>query len=191
MLTGIPIYDYWHTLISMVNYRRNYVPGASYFFTVTLHDRRSDYLIRYVDLLRQSIRDIRSKKPFEIDAIVILPEHLHTIWRLPENDSDFSGRWKAIKSKFTRLVKQYDASLVPNLKGEYDLWQKRFWEHTIQNQIDYQKHVDYIHYNPIKHGMVKQLNDWPYSSFHRFVMQGILSADWGNEVIDNGEKYGE
>ncbi len=175
----------------MVNYLRNYVPGGSYFFTVTLHDRRSDYLIRYVDLLRQSIRDIRAKKPFEIDAIVILPEHLHTIWQLPENDSDFSGRWKAIKSKFTRLVKQYDASLVPNRKGEYDLWQKRFWEHTIQNQIDYQRHVDYIHYNPIKHGMVKQLNDWPYSSFHQFVRQGILSADWGNEVIDDGEKYGE
>ncbi len=175
----------------MVNYRRNYVPGGCYFFTVTLHNRQCAVLTQHIDCLRQSFRETRSKKPFVIEAIVILPDHLHTIWQLPEGDCDFSGRWKAIKSGFTRLVKQQGVQLRHNDKGEYNLWQRRFWEHTIQNQRDFQRHVDYIHYNPVKHGLVTQVSDWPYSSFHQFVQRGMLPADWGNNSFEAPNNYGE
>ncbi len=138
----------------MVNYRRARVPGATYFFTVTLRERRKDWLTAHVDLLRSVVRRVRIERPFVIDAAVVLPDHLHTIWTLPAGDADYSGRWRAIKARFSRSLASSGVPLVRNPRGEYDLWQGRFWEHLICNDDDFVRHVDYIHYNPVKHRLV-------------------------------------
>jgi putative transposase len=130
----------------MVLYRRNRVMGGTYFFTLTLRNRSSDQLVRHVGLLRQAFRTVRQEHPFNIDAIVILPDHLHTIWTLPENDADYSGRWRAIKARFTRsLLKTGAPTIECDHRGEYRLWQRWFWEHTIRDDRDYRNHVDYCH----------------------------------------------
>ncbi|HEX6708129.1 MAG TPA: transposase [Albitalea sp.] len=134
----------------MVLYRRNRVAGASYFFTVTLRDRHSDLLVRRVDDLRRAFRSARSERPFSLDAIVVLPEHLHTIWTLP--DSDYPTRWYAIKSRFTQAVREAGEPARRSAKGEFDLWQRRYWEHTLRDDDDVARHMDYIHFNPVKHG---------------------------------------
>jgi len=213
----------------MVNYRRNYVKGGTYFFTVTLADRRSAMLTEHIDLLREAFRTVRKKRPFEIVAIVVLPEHLHTVWTLPEGDDDYPGRWRAIKSGFTRGVRKYyelmensaslgETGILKDSKflkdpgfsknpgfrfaasrlrcdnrGEYRVWQRRYWEHTIRDEIDLQRHVDYIHFNPVKHGLVERVADWPYSSFHRYVRNGGLYVEWGGAsgVREYGCEYGE
>ncbi len=152
----------------MTNYRRNYVDGGTYFFTVNLAERKQKLLIEQVDILRQAFRMVKKSHPFHIDAIVILPDHLHTIWTLPENDHDFSLRWRQIKSAFSRnLEKQERISNSRLRKKERGIWQRRFWEHTIQDEKDFMRHVEYIHYNPVKHGYVKRIEDWHYSSFHQ------------------------
>lgn len=166
----------------MVGYRRNRIPGGTYFFTVTLADRRSQTLVEHIGLLRESFRRVRRERPFRIDAVVVLPDHLHTIWTLPEDDGDYPGRWRAIKIRFTHAARERDVPLTSNAKGEYDLWQRRYWEHTIRDEDDLQRHVDYIHYNPVKHGLVKRVADWPFSSFHRYVRLGRLSLDWGSNL---------
>jgi len=173
----------------MVNYRRNYVPGGTYFFTVTLRDRSSDVLTANIGLLREALRTVQRKQPFHIVAIVVLPEHLHTIWTLPDGDADYPGRWRAVKSAFTRAVVKSGIAMARNAKGEYALWQRRYWEHTIADENDFRRHVDYIHYNPVKHGLVKQITDWPHSSFHRYVEQGLLPPDWAGGDKPGG--YGE
>ena len=174
----------------MVNYRRNRLAGATYFFTVTLHDRHSQHLTTHIDALRQAFRAAHKAKPFQIDAIVVLPEHLHTIWTLPEGDADYAGRWRMIKSRFTRLLAKRGIAMTRNTKGEYDLWQRRYWEHTILDDLDLQRHADYIHFNPVKHGLVQRVADWPHSSFHREVRRGMLPEDWaGTEISDAG--FGE
>jgi putative transposase len=170
----------------MVNYRRNLVPGGTYFFTMNLRDRSSRLLTEHIGLLRTACRTVQLKQPFRVDAIVILPEHLHTIWTLPEGEANYPGRWKAIKSAFTRAVVKSGVVAKRNEKGEYAVWQRRYWEHTIADEIDFKRHVDYIHFNPIKHGWAKQVVDWPYSSFHRYVQQGILPPDWAAS-IDEGK----
>ena len=176
----------------MVHYRRNRVPGGTYFFTVTLADRRSRILVEHIGELRASFHAIRRARPSQIEAIVVMPDHLHTIWTLPENDADYSSRWRAIKSRFTRRLRTQGAPLQANSKGEYALWQRRYWEHTIRDEDDLQKHVDYIHYNPVKHGLVNRVTDWPYSSFHRYVRRGWLSQDWATLVhADDSHNYGE
>jgi putative transposase len=178
----------------MVTYRRYYVPGGTYFFTLTLADRRSALLCEHVDRLRQSFKEVREEKPFKVIAMVVLPDHMHALWRLPENDADYSGRWKSIKSRFTRALVRQGIQFSRTAKGEYRVWQRRFWEHTIRDQDDLNRHVDYIHYNPVKHGLVARACDWPYSSIHRYVRKGILSADWGSDRIDEegqGQSYGE
>jgi REP-associated tyrosine transposase len=175
----------------MVAYRRNFVPGGTFFFTVALADRRSSTLVDYVDLLRMAFRVTRKERPFSIDAIVILPEHLHAMFTLPPDDSDFSGRWRRIKGLFSRQVAARGFSAMRNDKGEYQLWQRRFWEHTIRNEGDFERHADYIHYNPVKHGLVSQVVDWRYSSFHRYVRQGVLPSDWGGKVIFPARGFGE
>ncbi len=162
----------------MVMYRRNRVEGGTYFFTVTLRDRSSDRLVRHVELLRNAFRALRAQRPFTIDAIVILPDHLHTIWTLPDGDADYSGRWKVIKSRFTHELHASGVPLTRDNRGEYHLWQRRFWEHTIRDDRDYARHVEYIHFNPVKHGYVQQVADWPYSSFHRYVQLGICERNW-------------
>jgi putative transposase len=162
----------------MVLYRRNLVPGGTYFFTVALADRRTDWLVSNIILLRQSFRLARHKRPFEIDGIVVLPDHMHCVWTLPVGDVDYSHRWRLIKGSFSRALMKANSPIKRNAKGEYNIWQRRFWEHTVRDEQDLQAHVDYIHYNPVKHGLVTRVGDWPYSSFHRFVRLGWIGADW-------------
>jgi putative transposase len=175
----------------MVAYRRNFVAGGTFFFTVTVADRGSSVLIDHIAPLRAAFRVARKERPFSIDAIVILPDHLHAMFTLPLDDSDFPGRWRRIKSLFTRQVVARGFSAERNDKGEYRLWQRRFWEHTIRDEADFERHADYIHYNPVKHGLVSQVVDWPYSSFHRYVRQGILPPDWGGNVVVPTNGFGE
>ncbi len=175
----------------MVHYRRNRVAGGSYFFTVTLQDRQSRLLTDHIDLLRTAFRITRHRRPFVIDAIVILPEHLHTVWTLPPGDADYSGRWRSIKGRFTREVRKAGTRLPRHASGEHALWQRRFWEHTIRDDRDLERHVEYIHYNPVKHGHVSTVADWPYSSFHRYVQQGVLPVDWARDGEPDGGKFGE
>jgi putative transposase len=175
----------------MVAYRRNRAGGACYFFTATLRDRNSRYLTNHIDLLRESIRRIRAERPFTLDAIVILPEHLHSLWTLPPDDADYSGRWRAIKSAFTRALVKQGIRIERDLRGEYGLWQRRFWEHTIRDERDYATHVEYIHFNPVRHGHVSRVIDWPYSSFHQYVKRGLLPADWGGGYVPSEGGFGE
>ncbi len=163
----------------MTDYRRNYIPGGSYFFTVNLLNRKQTLLTDHIDELRESFRTVKKELPFTIDAIVILPEHLHCIWTLPESSADYSKRWQRIKSLFTRMVNIESAvSKSRTRKGEKGVWQRRFWEHTIRDQNDYNRHFDYIHFNPVKHGYVECVRDWEYSSFHHYVRDGLLPIEW-------------
>jgi putative transposase len=167
----------------MSNYLRNRVPGGCYFFTVNLLERKKHLLTEHIDLLRHAFRTVKQQRPFHIDAIVVLPEHLHCLLTLPENDDDFSGRWRAIKKTFSKQLPATEyRSQVRRHRHERGIWQRRFWEHTIRNETDYIQHIDYIHYNPVKHGWVTQVIDWQYSSFHRFVKQGIYSPTWGTTL---------
>ena len=163
----------------MTDYRRNRVPGGTYFFTVNLLDRRSGLLVEHINLLREAVRAVKRRRPFQIDAWVVLPDHLHAVWTLPEGDADYSGRWRSIKIAFAKgLPKTERRSAVRLNKGERGIWQRRFWEHTIRDDADYAAHVDYVHVNPLKHGLVERLADWPYSSFHRAVARGVYHQDW-------------
>ncbi len=176
----------------MPNYRRVTIPGATYFFTVTLLDRRSQLLTEHVEKLREAVAWVREAHPFAIDAWVVMPEHLHAIWTLPPDDSDYALRWASIKRRFSlRLPRRELLSDVRKRRGERGIWQRRFWEHLIRDDLDFQRHVDYIHFNPVKHGHVTRVADWPYSTFHRYVKQGIYSPDWGGgelETVDMGER---
>lgn len=176
----------------MVRYRRNFVPGGTFFFTVALADRRSSALVDHVDKLRVAFRVVRTERPFTIDAIVILPDHLHAIMTLPDADADFSGRWRRIKSLFTRRLIASGASISRNRRGEFALWQRRFWD-TIRDDTDFERCADYIHFNPVKHGLVASPIDWPHSSLHRHVRAGVLPTDWGgaSEITGNFGERGE
>ncbi|MBS62460.1 transposase [Salinisphaera sp.] len=153
-----------------MRYRRNYQKGGCFFFTVVTAERRP-WLAESADVavLRQAMRRVKKRYPFAIDAIVILPDHLHTVWTLPPHDADFSLRWRLIKGDVAR-----------HSRHPKPLWQRRFWEHTIRDADDYAQHLDYIHYNPVKHGYVDTPGAWPYSSFHRAVRQGRYPLDWGH-----------
>lgn len=176
----------------MAQYRRNYAPGGTYFFTACLHDRSQRLLIDHVDELRNAFRLTRNELPFEIDAIVILPEHLHAIWTLPQGDANYSTRWKRIKARFSRAIPRGEfQSVSRHRKGERGIWQRRYWEHEIRNFEDYGRHVDYIHFNPVKHQHCLSVKDWPYSSFHRYVARGELPLDWGGSGSNAGESFGE
>lgn len=157
--------------------------GGSYFFTVNLLDRRRSLLVEHIELLRAAFRTVRNDHPFHIDAIVVLPDHLHCIWTLPQGDIDFSMRWRLIKGEFTRGLPRRDEprSASRTQRRERGIWQRRFWEHVIRNDRDYARHVDYIHFNPVKHGLAARPIDWPHSSIHDFVLRGILTADWGTD----------
>jgi putative transposase len=167
------------------------VAGGTFFFTVALADRRSSALVEHVAALRAAFRQTRHERPFQIDAIVILPEHLHAIMTLPPEDADFSGRWRRIKSQFTRDVVRAGLPVTRDRRGEYMLWQRRFWEHTIREELDFARHVDYIHYNPVKHRHVARVSEWPHSSFHRYVRKGVLPQDWARVAGGEGADFGE
>jgi putative transposase len=175
----------------MVRYRRNFVVGGTYFFTVTLADRRSSALTDHVDVLRTAVQSTRHAHPFMVDAIVVLPDHLHVVMTLPAGDADYPNRWMLMKRRFTEGLAKSGASLVRRSDGGYAVWQRRFWEHTIRNESDFERHVDYIHFNPVKHGLVARVGDWPHSSFHRYVRQGLLPEDWAGDVSSNGSGFGE
>lgn len=169
----------------MPQYIRAFIPGGTFFFTVTLLERRRKLLTENIEHLREAFKAARRRRPFTIEAIVILPEHLHCIWTLPPGDADFSTRWHDIKARFAAQIPRGERLSARRLqKGERGIWQRRFWEHVIREERDYARHVDYIHYNPAKHGHVTKVADWPYSSFHRYVEREIYSLDWaaGDDV---------
>ncbi|NOR81782.1 MAG: transposase [Methyloprofundus sp.] len=177
----------------MPNYRRYHIPGACYFFTINLQDRNQSLLVNQIDLLRESVKIVKQKHPFHIDAWVVLPDHMHCIWTLPPDDSDFSKRWKAIKTHFSKQIPVTEwRSKVRIKRSERGIWQRRFWEHAIRDDNDYAAHINYIHFNPVKHGWVDQVVDWPYSTFHRFVENGLVTSDWaGGAEIDMDIGIGE
>jgi putative transposase len=175
----------------MPDYRRNRVRGGTYFFTVNLLERRLNLLTNHIDALRAAVRRARSRRSFQIDAWVVLPDHLHCIWTLPPEDDDFSARWKDIKIGFSKSLPANERlSPVRDAKGERGIWQRRFWEHTIRDDGDYAAHMDYLHYNPVKHGHVARVADWPYSSFHRCVEAEIYPEHWGDGRLKEGD-FGE
>jgi putative transposase len=174
----------------MPNYRCANIKGGLFFFTVALADRSSDMLTKEVDRLRRAYRVVQQRRPFETIAICILPDHLHALWALPENDSDFASRWSLIKSGFSRGIEVQPRSQSQASKREKGIWQRRYWEHMIRDDADLDRHVDYIHFNPVKHGHVTNVADRAHSSFHRFVERGWLAADWGGHVKEIAGSFG-
>jgi putative transposase len=175
----------------MPNYRRAFVPGGCWFFTANLLNRRSRLLTERIDELRDAIGQTRRRHPFHIDAFVVLPDHIHTMWTLPPGDTDFSLRWRLIKMGFAKSLPQTERlDPVRRARGERGIWQRRFWEHLIRDEEDYRRHVEYCYINPMKHGLVTRVQDWPFSSFHRDVGAGLFPADWAGDVGQVGE-YGE
>ncbi len=164
-----------------MHYRRTRIPGGTYFFTVNLHDRRQDLLTRHVDALRDAVRTVHRRHPFDIIAWVVLPDHLHAIWALPPQDADYSTRWMLIKSGFSRRISSSEPRTSSRkAKGERGIWQRRFWEHLIRDERDLQNHRDYVHFNPVKHGLVDTASSWPWSSIHRSIRQGEVAPDWAS-----------
>jgi putative transposase len=169
----------------MVNYRRNRIPGGTYFFTVNLLDRESDLLVQKIDILCDVVRKVRHDRPFHIDAWVVLPDHLHCVWTLPPGDADYASRWQNIKKMFSRQIPATEPLSETQARlNERSIWQRRYWEHTIRDERDYAAHVDYCHINPLKHGLVAAVRDWPFSTFHRYVRESVYTADWAEVVPD-------
>ncbi len=179
-----------------MHYRRAQTPGGTYFFTVVTFRRRK-FLCEpdNVELLRTAFRTVKSAHPFTIDAFVLLPEHLHCIWTLPPGDKDYPMRWNAIKNYFTRRCPVHcklTTSPSQQRKRAQTVWQPRYWEHQIRDDRDFEKHCDYIHWNPVKHGLAPDPGNWPYSSFHRFVNLGLYAPDWaGCHWTVEEDDYGE
>ena len=160
-----------------MRYRRMRVSGGIYFFTLVTYDRRRLFVDdANIEVLLHAVEHVRARHPFEIDAYVVLPEHIHMIWTLPDGDHDFSTRWMLIKSASTRFLKK-------RLGDEARIWQNRFWEHLIGDERDFSNHVEYVHYNPVHHGYVAAPSEWPHSSFHAFVARGDYDADWGRDAM--------
>jgi putative transposase len=173
----------------MPNYRRVHVAGGSYFFTVVTYQRANILLSDLARAtLRAAIKECQERAPFQVDAFVLLRDHLHTIWTLPEGDSNYSFRWSFIKKEFSKryLVgggEEQKPSDSRAKQAERGIWQRRFWEHAIKDEKDFERHVDYIHYNPVKHGLVACPKDYEYSTFHRYVQRGVYPLEWGCQEI--------
>src|SRR5262252_495451 len=175
----------------MPNYRRAFIPGGCWFFTVNLRERHQRLLVDRIDALRVAFHATWQNYPFDIAAIVVLPNHLHAIWTLPPDDADFSTRWRLIKARFAKaLPNEGRASPVRLARSERGIWQRRFWEHLIRDDADYARHVEYCYINPVKHGLVRRVQDWPHSSFHRDVQRGLFPLDWAGDVEMSGP-FGE
>ena len=179
----------------MGRYRRWRVEGATYFFTVVTYQRQrllTDDHAR--ECLRGALEQVRSRLPFRLLAIVLLPDHLHTVWELPRGDADYSTRWRQVKSMFTRA---YRARLSPHRsrsasrgrRHEQLIWQRRFFEHTCRDEQDVQRCVDYVHINPVKHRLVERVRDWPWSSFHHYARCGAYPLDWGSSTEWYGDEF--
>jgi putative transposase len=179
----------------MPRYRRNFVPGGTYFFTVVTHGRKT-FLTDDIGrgAMRQALREVRARHPMAIDAIVLLPDHLHTVWTLPPGDDRYSLRWRQIKSRFTQVYLEHggvesSVSISKSVKGERGVLQRRFYERTVRDEADLRRCIDYVHINPLKHGLVQRVIDWPWSSFHRYVALGEYSADWGGDPTFYGDEW--
>ena len=177
----------------MTDYRRVHTPGATWFFTVALMHRRGNrLLVDRVDLLRSAVSDVRARHPFKVRAWVVLPEHLHMLWTLPEGDAAIGLRWGLIKARFSRQMPHGERrSDSRRGRGERGIWQRRFWEHRIRDEGDFARHCDYIHYNPVKHGLAERACDWPHSSFCRFVERGVYAMDWAADPHTLPDSAGE
>jgi putative transposase len=176
----------------MTNYRRNFLSGGSFFFTANLANRRLRLLTDHIDLLRKAFRDTRQRHPFTVEAIVVLPDHLHAVWTMSEGDADYALRWRQIKSAFSRGLGEGERiSASRARKNERGIWQRRYWEHTLRDEADFARHVDYIHFNPVKHGHISRVQDWPYSSFHRMVGLGVYPLDWAGDAAENARSFRE
>jgi len=176
---GLP--PFAHPTDSAMNYRRYYQSGGTYFFTVVTQNRQP-LLIEHIDRLRDAFRHGMERYPFTIDGIVILPDHLHALWHLPDGDNNFSIRWMVIKRKFSAGFESGITNRSKQVKREKGIWQRRFWEHCIRDETDWCRHLDYIHYNPVKHGYCSLPGEWPYSSFSRSVKEGLYLSDWGSSL---------
>ncbi|MDH3667032.1 MAG: transposase [Paracoccaceae bacterium] len=178
----------------MSNYHRVRTPGGTWFFTVNLSHRGSDLLVREIERPRAAASAVRRRYPFTLEAAVVLPDHLHAIMRLPAGDSDFPLRWRYFKTLFVRSLPATEPiALNRQRRGERGIWQRRYWEHLIRDQRDFEAHLDYVHFKPITHGLVNRVRDWPHSSFHRYVKTGVLPIDWGGDQsalvsVDWGEQ---
>ena len=176
----------------MPEYRRNRVAGGTYFFTVNILDRKSDLLVAHIDALRSAIHKANRLAPFHIDAWVVLPDHMHCIWTLPSGDDAYPARWTELKKAFSKALPVGEPiSPSRHQQGERGIWQRRYWEHTIRDDADYAAHVDYVHFNPVKHGWAQQVADWPFSTFHQAVREGQYPASWsgaGMAEIECGER---
>jgi putative transposase len=178
-----------------MKYRRARTKGGTFFFTVVTYKRKPILTeTDNVEILRESFKNRMSTHPYKIDAFVLLPDHIHCMWTLPDGDNDFSSRWRLVKSDFTRRCDD-NFKRIPfgsqADKKEQMIWQRRFWEHQIRDEKDFQKHVEYIHYNPVKHKYVSSPKDWPFSSFHKHVREGKYQISWGSgEILNFDETIG-
>ncbi len=169
-----------------MRYRRLTIEGASYFFTLVTHQRRQLFgnpgVVRMLD---DAIESIRNRHPFEIEAQVVLPDHLHAIWKLPHQDANYATRWRLIKEAFTRAyvakIGAPDRTDVDRARGERNVWQRRFWEHLIRDDRDFAAHLDYIHLNPVHHGLTSSPRDWPHSTFRKWIERGVYEPTWGSD----------
>lgn len=169
----------------MPNYRRVRLKGGCYFFTVVTESRRP-LLTCNIDLLRSALRKVLENYPFHIDAFVVLPDHMHCVWTLPHDDDDYVNRWRLIKNHFSRGLEKVEyVESSRSRRRERGIWQRRYWEHLIQHEQDYRRHLDYIHYNPVKHGYADRPCDWPYSSFRSCVRRGLYELDWASPPDDS------
>jgi putative transposase len=171
-----------------MRYRRVKQEGATYFFTVVTHRRRPLFKDpQTVAWLEAAIQATRLRHPFEIDAQVVLPDHLHTLWTLPAHDANYSTRWRLIKEAFTRTFIKHrgmpDPEGIDRKRGEQAVWQRRFWEHTISGERDFGTHLDYIHLNPVQHGLVRAPSDWPHSTYKSWVGRGAYDKTWGIDAL--------
>ena len=174
----------------MPNYRRAWHPGGTWFFTVNLLQRHGNQLlVEHIDSLRKSLREVQRHHPFFIHGFVVLPDHLHCVFELPTSDTDFATRWRLIKAGFSKTLPGIERRSPARIRRrERGIWQRRYWEHLIRDDDDFAAHMDYVHINPVKHGLVSRVRDWPYSTFHRLVDKGQYSADWAGG-LEHGLPY--
>lgn len=166
-----------------MQYKRSDIKGGTYFFTVNLIDRKSTLLIDQINHLKAAINNVKQNHPFKINAMVTFPEHIHAIWTLPPDDSNYAKRWMLIKSTFSRKIPKKKSINKSRLsKRERGIWQRRYWEHTIKDEKDLINHIDYIHYTPIKHQHVKTPTDWPHSTIHHYIKTGRVEPNWGSDI---------
>lgn len=163
----------------MPNYRRLWIPGGTYFFTVALADRRSALLTSRITELRAAFLHALTARPFATEAIVVLPDHIHAVWTLPPGDADYATRWSHIKATFSRALPAAErASASRARRRERAIWQRRYWARAIVDENDFAAHIDYVHINPVKHRLAASAAEWPWSSFHRYVREGVLAEGW-------------